>query len=148
MFARSSFPPRSAPSDSDPLDPVNALDSWKRHQRTLLELVYPSVKTRVSEARKKAMKSFKDHKRIIKQPFPLGSMVMVYNTSRDSKTDQIYLGPCKVIHVIRNQSYTVVDNSGRILPKIPISHLKLVSRLPITRAEGGLPCGLFYVRPS
>jgi hypothetical protein len=56
---------------------------------------------------------------------------MVYNSGRTSKTDPLYIGPCTVVHVNRNQSYSVRDNSGRLIVKVPISHLKLLSRVPI-----------------
>jgi hypothetical protein len=136
MFARQTFPLCPTPPLDDDMAPaeatkaVDAMESWKKHQEQLIELVYPSVKTRVSEVRKRARKSFKAHHRLIKQPFPIGSIVMVYNLPRSSKTDPIYIGPCKVIHVNRNQSYTVVDNAKKIIPKVPISHLKLVSPSP------------------
>jgi transposase InsO family protein len=133
MFARNSFPPRSA-SDQTPLPPsdlADSLASWQSHHSTLIDLVYPAVSSRISKIRKQAIETFKNHHRIIAQPFPLGSLVMVYNSARTSKVDPIYIGPCKVIHVNRNQSYTLSDNSNRVLKKIPISHMKLVSRFPI-----------------
>ena len=129
MFGRNSTPLQSHVL---PLDDSNALDNWKQHHATLFDLVYPSVSDRVSVHRKKAIADFKESKRILSHPYPLGSLVMVYNSDRHSKTDPLYIGPCTVIHVNRNQSYSLRSNANHVYHKVPISHLKLLSRVPIS----------------
>ena len=118
--------PRYPPVDLDKF----LKDNEARHQH-LIDLVYPSVINQVNETRKKAIEHFKNGKRVHKYPYPLGSIVMIYNSDRKSKTDPLYLGPGTVVHVNRNSSYSVRLNPNDVLHKIPISHLKLISRVPI-----------------
>jgi hypothetical protein len=130
MFARNATP--IVASTVSQIDHDHSLRALKSHHDYLLNLVYPTVSNRIDEVRYKAMKDFKISKRIIEHPFPLGSIVMIYNSDRKAKTDPLYLGPGTVTHVNRNQSYSIRLNSNEVIHKVPVSHLKLISRVPLS----------------
>jgi hypothetical protein len=137
MFNRSPYPTVSSRDGKDQInnsDHITTSDYayWTDQHRKLVDLIYPAVAYRISAARQKSIKQFRDNNFIIKNPYPLGAIVMLYNRTRANKLEPIYEGPYTIIHTDRNYTYKLKDNAGSIISKVPISHLKLISKVPIT----------------
>ena len=79
----------------------------------------------------KAVHQFAKHKKILKQPFPVGSMVMVKDPTRSSKLEPYYLGPFKVLRKNRGGAYLLLDSDHTLFQRaVAPESLKLVHKDP------------------
>lgn len=96
----------------------------KFNNTTILE-----VREQILETQRKDNEYFVKRHRILKDPFPIGSTVMIKNIEgKKSKTDANYIGPFKVHNYTKNGSYVLTDLTGSLFDRnVPTSQIKLVS---------------------
>lgn len=110
---------------------TNDYNYWKDQHQSLVNLIYPEVNKRIAKKKAQSIQAFTKNHLIIKNPYPLGALVMLFNHTRSSKLEPIYEGPYTIIQTDRNFTYTVRDNAHNVKTKVPISHMKLISKIPI-----------------
>jgi len=113
---------------------------WQKHLQAISEVVYPTIRDRVIDARQKG--SDRDHKGHIDRPtgyFPVDSFVMVVNQEKATKHDVKYVGPMQVkVYDIKTGCYQVVDAEGKIFPrKLQASQMKSVVPKVTTFSSSG-----------
>jgi hypothetical protein len=105
-----------------------AMDSQLKRVLELTGTVWPAI--RVAEKGKQArMKERVDKNlRVLKNPYPVGSLVMSINERRASEMFPPWMGPYEVLsYSSHTQSYTLKDLEGNLLSRtLPAHKLKLI----------------------
>jgi transposase InsO family protein len=115
----------SAP-DSEALSPEQGADRF----RTISGIIHPTAASQGAQSalRRKAAFDKAHASQIRKDPFPVGSLVMVWNHRKTGKLEARYEGPYTVVKRSTGGAYTLQDSTGALLSRnVPPSHLKLVS---------------------
>ena len=123
---------------------LNPFDNYSEVDSKSLEVDYQYVKNRVSwftdvlfpainsknmSHASRAIAHFAKTKRILKEPFGVGSYVMVVDPTRSSKTQPYYEGPYQVLKKTRGGSYQLLDSDRTLYPRpVAPSQMKIVSR--------------------
>ena len=90
------------------------------------DTVFPAIHQSASETQSKMSDKFNSSNKTI--TFDVGSMVMYMDTTKKSKLDPTWLGPCRILKCTKGGAYVLLDNDGQLLDRrFPPSHLKLVS---------------------
>ncbi|EIE82418.1 hypothetical protein RO3G_07123 [Rhizopus delemar RA 99-880] len=89
----------------------------------------PEVREQILETQRKDNEYFVKKHRILNNPFPIGSTVMIKNIEgKKSKTDSKYIGPFTVHNHTKNGNYVLTDLTGSLFDRnVPTSQIKLVS---------------------
>ncbi|EIE88590.1 hypothetical protein RO3G_13301 [Rhizopus delemar RA 99-880] len=89
----------------------------------------PEVREQILETQRKDNEYFVKRHRILNNPFPIGSTVMIKNIEgKKSKTDSKYIGPFTVHNHTKNGNYVLTDLTGSLFNRnVPTSQIKLVS---------------------
>ena len=106
-------------------DEITARFAWAN------DVIFPATRDMTSAQAAKAITHFAKHNRILKDPFPIGSFVMVLDPRRRSKKEPRYEGPFKVLKRTRGGSYHLLDtdNTSYARAVAPVQ-MKLVSKAP------------------
>ena len=108
-----------------------------KRNEILTNLLYPSIRESTDSYNLRMIDDFALSKKILKQGFPLGAMVMKRVDISNGKLDPVYEGPFRVVKRTLHNTYVLLDSTGMLLPKnIPPSKMKLVS-LPTNEEVGG-----------
>ena len=126
MFCREMRPFGDSSSDSS--SPISySYDEVKRRFRFANEVLFPAVRDATQSHVSRAIQSFARTKRILKEPFPAGTSVMVVDPTRSRKTQPVYEGPFKVAFRNRGGAYHLIDSDGTPFQrKVSASMLKVV----------------------
>lgn len=92
------------------------------------EVVIPALSKRIKETQEADNAYFMKKNKIVHNPFPIHSEVMIKNVTRESKTDPVYEGPFYISGLTKNGSYILVDKQNNLLSRdVPTSHIKLIT---------------------
>ncbi len=107
-----------------------SLQLWQEHQKKVSSIVYPAVNERILQAKGKSSLQFDNKHRILhNNAFPQGSLVMMLDSTRESKWDPVFEGPFVVVRRNRGGAYVLKDQLGETLKRtVPADKLKLVQR--------------------
>jgi hypothetical protein len=95
------------------------------------DILFPAILEKESGNAAKAIVNFAKAKRILKEPFPAGSFVMLHDPTRSNKNRAVYEGLFKVLERTRGGSYRLLDHDQSLHPRaVAPSQLKLVSKDP------------------
>jgi len=107
--------------------------------RFVQDVLIPAISKRVEETQKADHAKFAKKHKIIKNPYPIGSKVMIKNVHRQNKLDERYEGPYLIHNVTDNGAYTLMDRTGALLSRdVPTHHIvykAAVNPKPITVDE-------------
>jgi transposase InsO family protein len=107
------------------------LQTWKEHMEKIQSLIYPAIIERVQNNKTKMMKYLDKKRRVLLEPYPIGSVVMLKDPNRRDKWEPKYVGPYSIIRRTRNGNYRLRDETGEDLERsIPPDQLKLLSKKP------------------
>jgi hypothetical protein len=101
----------------------------------MASVVYPEIAKKVHSTQEAYREAFKKQKRLIRDKFLPGALVMAINELRKKKTEERYTGPFIVKARNVNGTYTLVDSVGTEF-KRAASQLKLISK-PAAEGEAG-----------
>ena len=89
----------------------------------------PEIRKTILDTQRKDNEYFMKKKTILKDPFPIGSTVMIENMEdNNSKPDANYLGPFKISGYTQNGSYILTDTLGNQFDRpIATQQIKLVA---------------------
>ena len=90
------------------------LHAWP-YYKCYTNIVFPAINDRTSEYNKN-MKSRFDAKKIIKEPFPEGAMVMICESKRQGALQAKYSGPYKILRWTRGGAYELLNPLGKHHP--------------------------------
>ncbi|KAL0582208.1 hypothetical protein ABG067_007978, partial [Albugo candida] len=96
--------------------------------REVQDMIIPALRQKIEERQLKDHDYAMKRKRIIYEPYPIGTRVMVEVPTRDAKSIRRYEGPYRVMSVTKGGSYNVASiASGALLSRpVSISQLKYV----------------------
>jgi hypothetical protein len=89
------------------------------------EIVFPAIQDKTDKTMAQYRKQFHKNNLIIKDKFPVGSLVMAKNELRNSKAEERFTGPFKVKNRTVNGTYNLIDAIGTEFTRAP-SALKLI----------------------
>jgi hypothetical protein len=102
------------------------LKSWQEQHKRVLEDIYPAIRDHTNQKRAKHTEKNEYRRRIV-APLVLGTRVMVRDTRRESKFDQLYVGPYEVTGISPTGSYILEDELGTKLHRA-ITDLKVIPK--------------------
>jgi len=105
--------------------PITDLDHqhWLERQKVLIDHIYPSISDRISISKQSSNSKFKSSQTSLKL-FKEGSLVMVEDVLRSSKSQPRYLGAYSIVRVNPNGSYTLRAFDGSFFPR-DVTHDRL-----------------------
>ena len=107
--------------------------------RFVQDVLIPAISKRILETQKADHVKFAKKHKIVENPYPIGSKVMIKNVHRQNKLDERYEGPYLIHNVTGNGSYTLMDKTGALLSRdVPTHHIvykAAVNPKPITVDE-------------
>ena len=107
------------------------LNTVQKRLNFATDILYPAIRDKTATNMSKAIHQFAKHKKILKEPFPVGSMVMVKDPTRSSKLEPYYLGPFKVLRKNRGGAYLLLDSDATLFQRaVAPEALKLVRKDP------------------
>jgi len=97
---------------------------------TMKDLVFPAINLASQTRMKKVAEKFNiKHAFTSKDPFPIGSYVMLKNATKGSKFEATFEGPFKVLRRNKGGAYILQDSTGALLPRNAApSQMKLIDR--------------------
>ena len=111
--------------------PPYQYEQIKAHLAFASDILYPALRDRALGHASRAIRRFAKHKRILTEPFPNGSYVMLIDPRRSQKTEPVYIGPFKVLRKNRGGAYLLLDSDGTLFQRnVAPSQLKLISKDP------------------
>gem|GEM_PF-1640441 len=92
-------------------------------------IIVPAIRDQIMKTQDKDSKYFRKRHRILENPYPIGSTVMIKNIeNKNRKTDPNYEGPFYVHGYTRNGSYILTDRTNSFLARdVPTQQIKLIS---------------------
>ncbi|KAK4513690.1 bck1-like resistance to osmotic shock [Mucor velutinosus] len=92
-------------------------------------IIVPAIRDQIMKTQDKDSKYFRKRHRILENPYPVGSTVMIKNIeNKNRKTDPNYEGPFYVHGHTRNGSYILTDRTNSFLARdVPTQQIKLIS---------------------
>ncbi|KAK4520328.1 uncharacterized protein ATC70_008462 [Mucor velutinosus] len=92
-------------------------------------IIVPAIRDQIMKTQDKDSKYFRKRHRILENPYPVGSTVMIKNIeNKNRKTDPNYEGPFCVHGHSRNGSYILTDRTNSFLARdVPTQQIKLIS---------------------
>jgi hypothetical protein len=81
----------------------------------ITNIVFPAINDRTSEYNKHMKQRF-DAKKVIKEPFPEGAMVMIRENKRQGALQAKYSGPYKILRRTKGGSYELLNPLGKHHP--------------------------------
>ena len=100
-------------------------------------VVYPAIQEHSHRFKTKYVSKFNSTHRIINEPIPVGSLVMVRDELRADKTSPRYEGPFRVVRVSKGGSYLLESKDGAVYRRPP-NVLKLVDPLMPMQTENAV----------
>jgi hypothetical protein len=95
------------------------------------DVLFPAVEDRLLGRAARAIQDFARSNRILKDPFPIGSYVMILDPTRTKKTNPVYEGPYKILRRTRGGSYQLLDHDQQLYQRsVAPAQMKLVSKDP------------------
>jgi transposase InsO family protein len=92
--------------------------------RFVQDVLIPAISKRVLETQKADHARFAKKHKIVENPYPIGSKVMIKNVNRQNKLDERYEGPYLIHNVTDNGAYTLMDRTGALLSRdVPTHHI-------------------------
>ncbi|KAK4519471.1 uncharacterized protein ATC70_009707 [Mucor velutinosus] len=93
------------------------------------KIIVPAIRDQIMKTQDKDSKYFRKRHRILENPYPVGSTVMIKNIeNKNRKTDPNYEGPFYVHGHTRNGSYILTDRTNSFLARdVPTQQIKLIS---------------------
>ena len=92
------------------------------------KILVPAIREQIVKTKEADNAYFRKRHKILENPFPIGSSVMIKNVEKNKKTDPNYEGPYSVYGYTKNGSYILQDKAEAFLSRdIPTSHIKLIS---------------------
>jgi len=124
QFGREQYPAEIAESHgtSGDLSTFDVL-SWAEHQGIVLTQIYPAIKQLIQEAQSKAHEQFKKKHRIV-EPFPIGSRVLIVDSTNSSKMNPKYTSPWTIVGLTENGTYKLTNE---------LNHEQIRSRVQLKR---------------
>jgi len=120
VFGREARQPLSSQAHSSSTNSELTLDEWKRFQKMINEIVYPSILERVIQKKKRMVEKLNSRRPSLNEhDFPNGSLVMIKDHSRKSKLQPEYVGRYEVV---------AKDQSGNLILKSADNRQQLLSR--------------------
>jgi hypothetical protein len=112
-------------SKSVPVSINVGLDDWKEQQEKMIALIYPSIRTRISENKTKMVERLDASRRLlVEKAIVAGTCVMLKDQLKGDKYGPNYVGPYFVVRRTRAGTYVLRDSTGDILDRrVPIDQL-------------------------
>jgi hypothetical protein len=144
MFNRESNIPSHFPINPEDADPPfngKSLEDWQSFQRMVINLIHPSISSRIM-AQKKRMKEKLDATRriILSGDFPVGSLVTLLDSQYINgkvrpKHAAPYTGKYTIIRKDRAKNLVLKDETGEVLSRhVPPDQVKLIDASPSVEA--------------
>jgi transposase InsO family protein len=126
MFARPANPLQDYSATTEQLLSANEL---AEQSQLMVNLVYPEA-AKLADSKRVSMKTREDKKRHRTKPIPVGSMVMIVDEKRSSKSEPYWVGPYKVLSVNKGGAYSLLTDMGDLLKRrLPSDKIKPISAL-------------------
>ncbi|KAL9536758.1 hypothetical protein MBANPS3_012388 [Mucor bainieri] len=96
-----------------------------KRYRFVQDVLIPAISKRILETQKTDHATFAKKHKIITDPYPIGSKVMIKNVHRQNKLDERYEGPYLIHGMTDKGSYILADKTGALLSRdVPTHHIK------------------------
>jgi hypothetical protein len=96
--------------------------------RMMTETVFPEMRQAREEGSEAKKNSYAKYKKVLDEPFPDGSFVMVIDETRSTKLDPIYEGPYTVMRRNKGGAYWLMDLDKKLLSRSYVSHqMKMIA---------------------
>lgn len=105
------------------------VEAFKKKLDLIDRIIVPAIRDQIMKTQDKDSQYFRKRHRILENPYPVGSTVMIKNIeNKNRKTDPNYEGPFYVHGHTRNGSYILTDRTNSFLARdIPTQQIKLIS---------------------
>jgi transposase InsO family protein len=118
--------------------------AWLERQKVLIDEIFPGVRDRTLISKQNSNSKFKSNQTSLTK-FKEGSLVMVEDLSRSSKSKPLYLGPYTIVRISPTGSYTLRAFDGSFFPRdVPRDVLKPINSDFLKPVEDALN-NQFYV---
>ena len=132
MFGREANAPVAYHLNPFTDEPADVL-AWRKHQQSVLSLVFPAIKQRMTEHQAKYITKLDERRAVlIRHELRAGTVVYLkdatYLPSSGTRPshEPMYLGPYVVVRRNKYGTYTLRDGTGAVLPRgVPLDQLKV-----------------------
>jgi len=96
-----------------------------KRYRFVQDVLIPAISKRIVDTQNADHANFAKKHKIIAEPYPIGSKVMIKNVNRQNKLDERYEGPYLIHSITDKGSYVLADKTGALLSRdVPTHHIK------------------------
>ncbi|KAI8636127.1 hypothetical protein BD408DRAFT_461873 [Parasitella parasitica] len=89
------------------------VDALQKRLDQIDRIIVPAIREQIQKTQDKDSEYFRERRRILEKPFPIGSTLMITNIEdKKRKTDPNYEGPFYVHGVTKNGSYILTDRTN------------------------------------
>lgn len=112
-------------------DDIAAIEEWKKYQRRVLDVIFPSIFAKTERSKKKMAQAVdKKRKRISEDAFPVGSWVALRDPNKENKRDPAFFIKYQVLRKDRNNNLVIREDlpDGKTLERhVPPDQLKAIA---------------------
>ncbi|KAK4508907.1 uncharacterized protein ATC70_013530 [Mucor velutinosus] len=96
-----------------------------KRYRFVQDVLIPAISKRIVDTQNADHANFAKKHKVIAEPYPIGSKVMIKNVHRQNKLDERYEGPYLIHSITDKGSYVLADKTGALLSRdVPTHHIK------------------------
>ncbi|KAK4515594.1 uncharacterized protein ATC70_010545 [Mucor velutinosus] len=96
-----------------------------KRYRFVQDVLIPAISKRIVDTQNADHANFAKKHKVIAEPYPIGSKVMIKNVHRQNKLDERYEGPYLIRSITDKGSYVLADKTGALLSRdVPTHHIK------------------------